>query len=147
MSLFDQGATTYDPSLSFIDNLKAALPPEDMANALGFNNIDQAAQQANAANPPAPAAPQFGQGASPFQFPQSAAFGAPMPAPAAPAPIAPAVANANAAANDDENDPIAVGNNYQMPRIGSGFPDDTAPAPRPQQSALPAAAPPHWFPR
>jgi hypothetical protein len=34
-----------------------------------------------------------------------------------------------------QNDPIAVGN-YQMPRIGSGFPEDTAPAPQQPMQAM-----------
>jgi hypothetical protein len=52
--------------------------------------------------------------------------------------------DANAAAPQPaqpQNDPIAVGN-YQMPRIGNGFPDDTAPAapsPAPAQQPAPAA--------
>jgi hypothetical protein len=51
---------------------------------------------------------------------------------------APSQANAQAspAAADEGNDPIAVGN-YQMPRIGDGFPDEVAPKPAP---AAPAAA-------
>ena len=134
MSLFDQIDTAgYDPSKSFTDNLIASMPPTDLAQALGINDIDQAAAQAKAMN--APAAPTFGAGASPFQFPQSAAFGAPLPAPAAPT-VPPVVANANAPAAP-QNAPIAVGN-YQMPRIGSGFNPSTAP---PAAPATPAAAP------
>jgi hypothetical protein len=55
--------------------------------------------------------------------------------------------DANAAAPQPaqpvQNDPIAVGN-YQMPRIGAGFPDDdtpAAPSPAPAQQPAPAAAP------
>lgn len=133
MSLFGDPAATYDPSKSFTENLMAALPPEDMASALGINNIDQAAAQANAA-----AAPAFGAGGSPFQFPQSAAFGAPLPPTAASPPQRPATP---LVAADDDNDPIAVGS-YQMPRIGSGFPDDVTPAPRQQPApSAPVTAP------
>lgn len=86
-----------------------------------------------------------GAGANPFASPinpsQFAMPPSPVPPAAAPAaaPMAagPAVANANPAAppvaGGDENDPIPVGK-YQMPRIGSGFPDDE------ETGASPAAA-------
>ena len=121
---------------------------------------------------PVPAAPAFGAGAAPFSFAPANAptFGAastpasvaspavPSPAalglPAAPAvaqvpPSAPTDAssiNRTAPAAPDQAEPIAVGKNYQMPRIGAADdfePDDAVPAKAtPTQGALPAAAAP-----
>lgn len=119
------------PAASFVDRFGAAAPAASVADRFGA----------------APTAPAFGAGASPMLF--ANAPGSTPGNPALPLSAPPVIAQGD----DGEDDtpvaasPIAVGKNYQMPRVGdaSAFTPDPAASPANSQptqgQGLPAAAP------
>lgn len=142
-----------DPNNAGMTNVPPPAAPAPGAPGAPSVPISQSNFTPAAAPAPAPmtspvAAPQFGANPSPYLFPQSAAFGAPMPAPATPL-NANAQAPAAAGADDEDETPAAPANaspigvgNYQMPRIGPAAaftPPAAAPAPAPAAPASPLA--------
>lgn len=138
MSLFDFLDTPQASQQGLIGDLLASLPapapgdPGAPSVPISTSNFTPPPT----ANPPV-AASQLGIGGTPFQFPQSAAFGATLPAPASVAAPRPVPAPAVAAPDDDDDAPAAPQNapiqygNVSVPRIGGGFNPATAPGTAP----------------
>ena len=145
---------TQNPNLAGFNPLPAQTDPFPAAGAPsligtaapGATPGNPALPSAPAAAPPAmaaPAVPAFGAGASPVLFANPP--GATPGNPALPSAVPPIVAQGDDGEEDTPpaqpagNAPINIGG-YQMPRIGDGFPAQTAPAAAPDAAPAPTAA-------